>query len=432
LQSLARLQLRQPSPLDPKRRINVFHTVGSFKLRHSNRFVTIEVPGRKVGSLDHRSVPLGEYWLGHRDRAQYRGVTFRPKGERVVDECLNIWQGWGLVPKAGDWGLIHWHMENVVAGGNAEFADYLMRWCARAIQNPAAQAEVALVLIGPKGSGKGTLGRCLQRIFGPHAFQVTSREEVIGKFNGHLQDCILFIADEAYWGGDKRCVGRLQGMITEPTLPIERKGVDLFQVPNYLHVLMLAEPGWVIPAGRYERRYAAFAVSNAKRGEREYFNALHHQIGEGGAEAMMWDLALMPLGDWHPREIPESLLKSAALRDQQSHTLPPLEQWYLMLLHDAKLPGATKNPRWAWTQQLKVNAIERVPRLRFELGDVDLKTFLNQQRTHWPCACQRTQKIRQRLPVRTPGRLPRGMGAPLWRSALGSRGRRMGRRSRGR
>jgi len=68
--------------------------------------------------------------------------------------------------------------------------------------------------------------RCLQRIFGVHAFQVTSREEVIGKFNGHLQDCVLFIADEAYWGGDKRCVGRLQGMITEPTLPIERKNID--------------------------------------------------------------------------------------------------------------------------------------------------------------------------------------------------------------
>jgi hypothetical protein len=104
------------------------------------------------------------------------------------------------------------------------------------------------------------LAQCLKRIFGAHAFQVTSREEVIGKFNGHLQDCILFIADEAYWGGDKRCVGRLQGMITEPTLPIERKGIDLFQVLNYLHVLMLAEPGWVIPAGRYERRYAALGM----------------------------------------------------------------------------------------------------------------------------------------------------------------------------
>jgi hypothetical protein len=54
-------------------------------------------------------------------------------------------------------------------------------------------------------------------------------------------------------------------MITEPTLPIERKGIDLIQVPNYLHVMMLAEPGWVIPAGRYERRYAALDVSAIKR-----------------------------------------------------------------------------------------------------------------------------------------------------------------------
>jgi hypothetical protein len=49
---------------------------------------------------------------------------------------------------------------------------------------------------------------------------------VIGKFNGHLEDVVLFIADEAYWGGDKRCVGRLQGMITEPELPIQHKGFN--------------------------------------------------------------------------------------------------------------------------------------------------------------------------------------------------------------
>jgi hypothetical protein len=147
----------------------------------------------------------------------------------------------------------------------------------------------------------------LQRIFGAHAFQVTSGEEVIGKFNGHLQDCVLFIADEAYWGDDKRCVGRLQGMITEPYLPIERKGFDLILVPNYLHVVMLAEPGWVIPAGRYERRYAALSVSDRRREDREYFRALHRQIKEGGAEAMMWDLQRMDLGDWHPREIPREL-----------------------------------------------------------------------------------------------------------------------------
>ena len=100
---------------------------------------------------------------------------------------------------------------------------------------------------------------------------------------------MLFVADEAYWGGDKRCVGRLQGMITEPWLPIERKGIDIFQVRNF-HVVMLAEPGWVIPAGRYERRYAAFAVSTAKRGDKAYFEALNRQMPNGGIEAMFYDL----------------------------------------------------------------------------------------------------------------------------------------------
>lgn len=265
----------EPSPIDLNRLMVVFQSKESFLLRYSNRSVWFDVPNKRGGGSHSESVALGPWWLSHRDRLQFRGVTFRPGEPKVVHECLNLWQGWGVEARAGDWGLIREHIEAVLAGGNAEFAEYVVRWIAWSIQNPAAPAEVALVLIGEKGAGKGTLVRCLQRIFGAHAFQVTSREEVIGKFNGHLQDCVLFVADEAYWGGDKRCVGRLRGMITETTLPIERKGIDLIQVPNYLHVLMLAEPGWVIPAGRFERRYAALAVSSDRRGDREYFRALH-------------------------------------------------------------------------------------------------------------------------------------------------------------
>jgi hypothetical protein len=375
----------EPSPTNLNRRMLVFQGKDSFLLRYSNRLVQIEVPDGK-GGYSLLRMPLGTWWLSHRDRRQHRGVTFRPGAPEVVSECLNMWQGWGIVPKAGDWGLIRQHIEEVIAGGNKEFADYVIRWIAWAIQNPAAQAEVALVLIGHKGAGKGTLVRVLQRIFGAHAFQVTSREEVIGKFNGHLQDCVLFVADEAYWGGDKRCVGRLQGMITEPTLPIERKGFDLILVPNYLHVVMLAEPGWVIPAGRYERRYAALSASDVRMGNRTYFNMLHQQIADGGAEAMMWDLQRMDLGEWHPREIPESLLKGSALQEQQIHTLPPLEQWYLSLLQDARVPGALvgtatskkmSRPSTAYTKSLREDAMQRFPRLRhYGLSDNDIRDFM--------------------------------------------------------
>jgi hypothetical protein len=366
----------EPSSLDPSKLVVVFQTKESFLLRYSNRFVTIDSPDGR-GGFASRSQPMGAYWLGHRGRRQYRGVTFMPGGPEADEGCLNLWQRWGVDPSPGDWSLIREHIEGIVADGNEEFADYVIRWIAWSIQNPAKQAEVALVLIGSKGAGKGTLVRCLQRIFGAHAFQVTSREEVIGKFNGHLQDCILFVADEAYWGGDKRCVGRLQGMITEPTLPIERKGIDVIQVKNFLHVVMLAEPGWVIPAGRHERRYAALAVSDAARGDREYFKALHRQIEEDGAEAMMFDLQGMDLEDWHPREIPEALLKGSALQKQQGHTLPPLEQWYLGLLHNGVLPGAiAAKPNKAFTQSLLDDARSKFPRLRFDLSDAGLRNFL--------------------------------------------------------
>jgi energy-coupling factor transporter ATP-binding protein EcfA2 len=382
----------EPSSRDPNRLMIVYQTKESFLLRYSNRPVSIELEDGK-GGFKLAIHPLGQWGLGHSDRLQFRGVMFRPGAAKVVSECLNLWQGWGVEPKAGDWKLIREHIEKVIADGNAEFAEYVIRWIAWSIQNPAAQAEVALVLIGHKGAGKGTLVRALQRIFGAHTFQVTSREEVIGKFNGHLQDCVLFVADEAYWGGDKRCVGRLQGMITEPWLPIERKGFDLIEVPNYLHVVMLAEPGWVIPAGRYERRYAAFSVSDAMRGEREYFKALHHQIANGGAEAMMWDLQRMDLDGWHPREIPESLLKGSALQEQQTHTLPPLEQWYLSLLRDGKVPGALvtgptskkmSGPSTAYTKSLRLDACDRFPRLRFELGDNTIAEFMSDK--SWPKA----------------------------------------------
>lgn len=352
----------EPKALDQSRRELVFQSKESFLLRYSNRSVMIDMPDGRGGFMP-RPMGLGHWWLNHRDRQQYRGVIFVPGGEKVVNDHLNLWQGWGVMPKGpSDWSLIRRHIEDVIANGNAEFADYIIRWIAWSFQHPAVQAEVALVLIGFKGTGKGTLARALQKIFGPHAFQVTSREEVIGKFNGHLQDCVLFIADEAYWGGDKRCVGRLQGMVTEPTLPIERKGFDLILVPNYLHVLMLAEPGWVIPAGRFERRYAAFEVSDRWREDRTYFKALHRQIDDGGAAGMWWDLMRMDLGDWHPRELPKSVLQSKALQGQQALTLSPIEQWYLSLLQDGRLPGALiypptsrkkSRPNTAYTKSLK-------------------------------------------------------------------------------
>ena len=90
----------------------------------------------------------------------------------------------------------------------------------------------------------------------------------------------------------------------------------------------------------------------------------------------------MDLGDWHPRDIPEALLSNPALQKQQGFTLPPLEQWFVMLLHEGTLPGALANrPNTAFTKSLLDDAKERIPRLKWDLTEVGLRNFLIDEET---------------------------------------------------
>ena len=184
-------------------------------------------------------MPLGHWWTSHTRRRTYKGLTFRPDMQaEVVNDRLNLWRGWGVAPIKGDYSLMQRHILEVLAADNDEASTYIMNWLAWAVQHPAEQAEVALVLKGGRGTGKGTLGNAMMHIFGQHAVHVSSIKHLIGHFNMHLRDACFLFADEAYWPGDKSSEGALKRLITEPTLLIEPKFVDAMTVPNMLHVLM--------------------------------------------------------------------------------------------------------------------------------------------------------------------------------------------------
>jgi hypothetical protein len=118
----------EPSTYDTGRLMVVFQNKESFLLRYSNRSVPVEVPSGKPGISAVVRMPLAQWWLGHRGRQQYRGITFRPAGPTVIGECLNLWQGWAVEAKPGDWSLIRQHIYEVIAGGNSVFGDYVVSW----------------------------------------------------------------------------------------------------------------------------------------------------------------------------------------------------------------------------------------------------------------------------------------------------------------
>lgn len=180
------------------------------------------------------------------------------------------------------------------------------------------------MLRGGKGTGKGVFLGALRRIFGAHGLQIFNRAHMVGNFNSHMRNCLFLFADEAYWAGDKQGESVLKGLITEPVLVLEQKGVDAVGWPNRLKVAMAANAAWVVPASDGERRYGVFNVSNEFAGDRDYFTALVGELAGGGLAAMLHDLLAMDLGDWHPRYVPQT----DALQEQKDQSLPPLGEWW--------------------------------------------------------------------------------------------------------
>src|SRR5262249_25967003 len=161
------------------------------------------------------------------ERRTYRGLTFRPDlDDNMVGGKLNLWRGWGVQARKGDWSLMRQHIKEVIASGDEEADTYVMNWLTWAIQHPAERAQVALVLLGSRGTGRGPLGNAMCHIFGQHATHISSVAHLTGRFNGHMRDACFLFADEAYWPGDKQGEGAMKGLITEPTLFIEGKGKD--------------------------------------------------------------------------------------------------------------------------------------------------------------------------------------------------------------
>jgi hypothetical protein len=294
---------------------------GSLMLLHANEKICTSVSPE--GKRTYK--PLASVWLSNKRRRDYKkGVVFDPTTTESRNGKLNLWRSFGYEPKRGRWGLMKEHLRTIVCGGEETYFDYLMGWMACAVQHPADQGEVAVVLRGGKGVGKGILGHALRKIFGQHGMYISQSKHLVGAFNAHLRDCVLLFADEAFFAGDKPAEGTLKALITEETLTIESKGQNVILSKNHLHTIMASNEKRVIPASLDERRFFVLDVSGAKQGDLPYFKAIIKELESGGYAAMLHDLLKHDISSFDVRHIPAT----AALDDQKKLTMPSEIQWW--------------------------------------------------------------------------------------------------------
>jgi hypothetical protein len=254
--------------LSEKTGIDCFSKVADFQNECANLPKVAESITEQRGKIKVTKIDAGKAWLTHPDRLTYDAIIFNPLKTGDYDGLLNKFKGLPYQPKTGatkaDFALLDAHIREVIAGGNKEAYEYWYKWLAFVFQNVGKKTGVVPVLKGLQGSGKGIFCNFLGDLIGKRHYQaIATPDKITGKFNSHLESCLLLFADEALFKGDHGAQNAFKALVTEPTLNIERKGLDSHNAPNYMNFIMASNAESVFNLDKGERRYWILQVGEA-------------------------------------------------------------------------------------------------------------------------------------------------------------------------
>lgn len=353
-------------------------TLSSFEdVRNRYNHIKVQVGTDKEGKPI--SVGLGKYWLDNPKRRQYDYMRFAPQGDR--EGVYNLWRGFAYEPRPGACDLYLKHLLENVCSGRQDHYDYLVKWMARAVQRPASPGEVAVVVRGKKGTGKGVFARIFGRLFGRHNLHVANPSHLVGNFNAHLRDVLVLFADEAFYAGDKKHESVLKMLVTEDSIPIEAKGVDVETYPNFVHLIMAANDPHVIRATGDERRYFVLNIGEKKMQSKTYFKTIYEQMESGGYEALLYHLQSLDIDEFEVRDVPQT----EALQEQKLLSMGVDEEWWHRKLMAGRLLDHHSHwQEWATCESVAKDFINYADRWKFARrgNETALGKFLSRACAH--------------------------------------------------
>ncbi len=291
----------------------------SFAFESLNEFKTAFIHKPKIAKKNP-----AQAWL------EWGSKNYMPNGTGfypVVSKCpagvFNFFQGYRVNPVKGDCAIYLDHLLNVVCAGDIANYNYLCGWLAHAVQRPDEKPNVAVVLKSVEGTGKGTMVEPVLQIFGSHASKINGAGNVAGRFNGVVANKLLIFADEVDLT-DPKVSDKLKSIISETTVNMERKGLEVEPLPNYCRLIFASNRGRVINAGLRERRYFVLEPSDEKAQDIEYFKRLREWINDGGSSKLLHYLLEVDISEFSPYKCPQT----KALIDEKLSSLAGVNQFF--------------------------------------------------------------------------------------------------------
>lgn len=242
-------------------------------------------------------------WLTDECIRQYEDMAVYPPPKQCPKNMFNLWKPFSIAKYTDNYtkneeGLQKYlnHIK-ILCGNDQNVADYIVKWFAQMFQYPAVKTIVPTFISG-EGAGKGSLIELCERMMGSQKVMSTTTpsRDVWGNFNSVMSDSFLVNLNEMSKKETIDAEGKIKGLITDPKLFINKKGIDSYSINSFHRFIITTNNEDPISTKKGDRRNVVIRSSDEKCGNSEYFEDLHQAFNDINVMRTIYDY-LMEIPD---------------------------------------------------------------------------------------------------------------------------------------
>ena len=274
---------------------------------------------------------INSWMVNNPNQRCYDDIGVFPDGLECPKNIFNLWRKFPMEfisnyeHKQAELEIILNHI-NILCGNSEEVYQYFIKWIAQMIQFPAVKS-ICPTLISNQGAGKGTLMKLFYKMLGENkVFETTTpSRDVWGDFNGRMCNTFLINLNELSKKETIECEGRIKGLITDPKLTINNKGVNQYDINSYHRFIITTNNGEPINTSKDDRRNLIIRSSDEKCGDKEYFKQLHEILEDENVIKTCYEYfkAIPDMDKFNKLEMPATEYQS----NLKTLSISPIEQW---------------------------------------------------------------------------------------------------------
>jgi hypothetical protein len=303
----------------------------------------------------------------------------------------NIWRAGGVAPCDGDPSALILHFDLLISDEASR--SHVLKYLGHLVQHPGVKITHALILSGAQGTGKSTLTKLMQRLFGDANVRSIGGEALLNRFKADLVNIQVACVEEANFGTRYEVANNLKTWFSEDDMPVEEKGVPIYRGRTPRGIIILSNYSAPLVIERADRRYFICRTTDTVQPP-AYFDALYRAISDDATVGAFkqWLLGL-DLSGFNPKAEPP---RTAAREEAERDSLPPiaqelmeeLDEGSLLFRHDLfekrdveRFLETRTNLRTSVTKQKVKEALAKIGARK--IGRVRTGTAVGQQHNLW-------------------------------------------------